>query len=389
MSDVKRPPQALRAHAARDFYRGFMTKNLVKGAGGGARGVDYQDFEADFRDRQAREKSGVDQDTEQRVAAAESSRQQAERDASEVVLVDAVQAPTEKHNPLNPIKGEEKRKKQQPGAQQDQESSQGEGAEEADTDLLGEAYDHAHEQHLLNSITKILADPTAEHRVFGALVLQDPEQMRKTLGTPIRVAKHLLVLAGRLMERGQTREQVVDYLAQTLLKLGPGFGGRAFKDFSHSIGIGSIYPLEVHEKLVQVDDKFLSTLKCRFTNGKRILQGKVKDVVVIEYPEDLVITGFAVKGGSRHGYQLAPLKEKGKHGLRFFHPGEYRVLLTGVDPMGFERLEEIRITVTGEAAVQPSKLGVTPEGPKRFAPSMLRRPPVPRPVPPQDPTKES
>ena len=379
MNDVKRPPQALRAHAARDFYRGFMTKNVVKGAGGGARGVDYQDTEADFKDRLSREKGGVDDEAMQRVAAAATAdQQQSERNASEVVLYDLVQNPTEKSNPVDAVQEDERRKKQKwsgPGAPPEKKEDEEAAPEEAE--LLGEAYDEAHEKHLLNSITKVLADPTEEHRVLGALVLQDPEQMRKTLGTPIRVAKHLLVLAGRLMERGQSRDQVVDYLAQTILKLGSEFGGRAFKDFSFNIGIGSIYPLEVHEKLVQVDDKFLATVKCRFTTSKRMLQGKVKETIVIEYPEELVITGFAVKGGSKHGYQLAPLKEKGKHGLRFFQPGEYRVLLTGIDPMGFERLEEIRVTITGESTVQASKPGAGAEGPRRFSPSMLRRRPPP------------
>ncbi|MEW5854667.1 MAG: hypothetical protein AB2A00_38180, partial [Myxococcota bacterium] len=375
MSEIKKPLAggSLRAHAARDFHRGFQTKNLVKGAAGGARGVDYQDHDAEYLERRAKSVEAQGGATakaqevgeqnaalKERMAQVQSATAQAERNPAEVVLTDLVQAPRDKVEVEDKPQDERRRPKLRP-RQESEEPTDQPSAELAapENELLVEPNSPAHEQHLLSSIAKVLQDPTAEHRVFGALVLQDPAQMRQSLGTPSRVAKHLLVLAGRLIERGQERPGVVEYLARTFLALGPEFGGRAFKDFSGSIGIGSIYPLEVREKIIEIDDRFLPTTKCRFTSGRRILQGRVKEMITIEYPEELRITSFAVKGGGRSGYQLAPLAEKGKYGLRLFQPGEYRLLLLGVDAMGFERMEELKVMVT--AAEEPKPAAPAPQ----------------------------
>lgn len=375
MSDVKRPLANgfMHAHAARDFHRGFATKNVVKGAGGGARGVDFQDTEADFKERL--EKAGPatstgmqDKDAASSADDAQSATQaamsQAAQDAAnaEAVVVDA-QLQRDKIETPQEIKDEEKKRKKLILKDDDHREEQAEIAALPDEEITGEPEGDAQRAQMLHNIQRLLQDPTQERRAFGAFVLTEPELMRKTLGTPVRVAKHLLVLSSRMLkEKQQERGHVVDYLAGTFVALGPDFGRRAFKDFSANIGIGSIYPLEVHEKLILVQDNFLPTTKCRFTSGKRMLTTKVKVPIVLEYPEDIRITEFAVKGGSKSGYQLAPMKEKGKYGLKLFEVGEFRVLMLGIDTMGFQRLEEIRITVEPNPALGLPK----PSGPKRY-----------------------
>lgn len=357
MSEIKRPPPALRSHAARDFHRGFMTKNLVKGAAGGARGVDFQDPEADFKERlekagPTKEGGGADAAQVDREAAAAQAQAASQAAANaELQAQQEAQLPKDRVETQHHTPDEERKKKKLVLNPDDPSQDHREKTEVPDEELLADADSEEDRAQKLETITRLLHDATQERRVFGALVLQDPETMRKVLGSPIRVAKHLLVLAGRLLEQGKPRAETVEYVAKTFLTLGGEFGRRAFRDFSGSIGIGAVYPLEVHERLVLLDDNFLPTVKCRFTSGKRILTGKVKEAMVLEYPEDMRITAFAIKGGGRVGYQLAPLREPGRYGLRMFMPGEFRVLVMGVDSMGFERLEEIRLQVTGDAPV--------------------------------------
>ncbi|MBI5497979.1 MAG: hypothetical protein HY904_23450 [Deltaproteobacteria bacterium] len=385
MTDIKRPPPSpsaggLHGHAKRDFFRGAMTKHLVKGAAGGARGVDYQDFEAENRERAANAPRTASATGPDAVGAADGDggggrqQQQQAQGTSDFINYDAVQAPVVKDGTPAALKEEEKKKKklQQQQHDPDKEGS-GEDAEAGGVDVLAEPNGALHHQQILSSIARLLADPNTERQVYGAFLLMDPEQMKKTLGTPIRVAKHLLVLADRMVQRGQPRTDVLDYVAGTFLKLGPEFGKRAFSDYSRNIGIGSIYPLEVREKLVLADDKFLPTLKCRFTSSKRMLAGKVKETIVLQYPDDVTITEFAVKGGTRKGYQLVPMKEKGKHGLRFFEPGPYQVLIMSTDPMGFERMEEIRVEVTGVVEKPAAANPGVPRPTARFSFDRLRQ----------------
>jgi hypothetical protein len=375
MSEMKPKPVNANEHMVRDFMRGFQTKNVVKGAGGGALGVDYQDADAEFMER-LKNAAGVKAKGGASGGGAEGERpppavnsgmtQQVEQQIRNDLLMAEIaahnlniSATTVQHTQQALQHKDDEKKKRKPTAEnptddpenpEDQAEAESAGA---DVDVLAIPNDEAHQRLILDNIAKILRDPGAERRVFGALALTEPEHMRKTLGTPVRVAKHLLVLAGRMIEKGHERTAVVEYLAGVFLALGGDFGRRAYKDFAGGIGIGAVYPLEVAEKLIALDDKFLPILKCRFTSGKRWLQGKVKEALPIEYPEDLIITGFALKGGGKPGYQLVPRKEKGKHGLRVFEAGEFKLLLMGVDPMGFERLEELKVTITGQPTASP------------------------------------
>ncbi len=372
MSDVKRNngPAGLHAHAKRDYFRGYQTKNMIKGAGGGARGVDFQDFEAENKDKDANTpKSGQQQQAQgsRKKSTAEHKQEQhaggaiPENIIAEMLASQQQQKVDAAVNEISDRDPDHQKKKQQQQQQHqeqpEQDTPQTTKPEEtwqapapaANVDVAP-ANDPVHHQAVLSSIAKMLADPNLERQVYGAFSMTQPEHMKKTLGTPVRVAKHLLVLSSRMLEKGDPRPGVVEYLAGTFLALGPEFGRRAFKDFSVNIGIGSIYPLEVREKLIALNEGFLPTMKCRFTASKRVLQAKVKQAIVLEYPEDMIIKEFAVKGGTRQGYQLAPLKEKGKHGLRFFVPGTFAVLLLGTDAMGMERLEEIKVEVAADAA---------------------------------------
>lgn len=384
MSDVKHTPGGRHAHSLRDFNRGFQTKNVVKGAGGGARGVDFQDTAGEFLDRINNPGNATEGDPQQssrpkaphaealqQVAATKAAASSAAVDPSLVVPVDTVQVQMAAQASKAEIKDDPKKQKFTGEQRRDDEPLPTDEEIEAllEEEPAGENAEAARE-HTLSVIARLLADPMTERKAFGAVALTNAEEIKSLMGTPVRCAKHLLVLAGRMLKRGQPREDVLNYLASTFVAFGEDFGRRAFKDYSQNIGIGLVYPLEVRERLVLAHEDFLTTLKCRFTSGRRMLSGRARDVIILEYPEDLMITEFAVKGGSRAGYQLAPMKAKNKHGLRLFEAGEYRVLLMGVDAHGFERMEEIRITVEPAPEVARPKGPIArplPPRPKRFS----------------------
>jgi hypothetical protein len=382
MADVKQPrfvaPDHRTAHSLRDFQRGFQTKNMVKGAAGGARGVDFQDHEAEFMDRVKDGKaaavggagggSGAGAESRAEVLAQQVAAAQAQSsDTSAVVPTDVVQPQFVQRQDKVEVK-EDPKKRKFTGSEQRKEEDQ------PDESQLEELFDSvptgaAEREHLQKVIERLLQDPMHERRAFGALFLTQPEDIKRVMGTPVRAAKHLLMLASRMVAHQRPREEVVNYLAETFIAFGHEFGRRAFKDFSVNVGIGSVYPLEVRERCVAINEDFLpTTTRVRFTSSKRWLQGKIKETLVLEYPEELVITEFAVKGGTRPGYQLVPMKQKGKHGLRFFVPGEYLVLLLCQDALGFERLEQVKVTVEGvvdqpKSAVAPRKFSWTPRKP--------------------------
>jgi hypothetical protein len=364
MSDIKQPrfvaPDQRGANALRDFVRGMQTKNMVKGAGGGALGVDYQDSEAEYAARKANtpveSKSGQHkhhrafkemQAANQQLQAKDSS------DPAQVVSQDAQISPAQRPQTPLDIREDDPRKKHKfsGGNRHDDEELP---SEDRLDDLLSQdlsTMELAERDYLLHILEKLLQDPTTERKAYGALALTQPDDIKKLMGTPVRCAKHLLILAGNFIKNGAPREDVLTYLAEVFMAFGTDFGRRAFKDFSINVGIGAVYPLEVRERCLSLKEDFLpTTTRARFTTTKRWLQGKIKETIVLEYPADLILTEFAVKGGTRNGYQMLPLKEPGQYGLRFFIPGEYQLLLLCQDPLGFERLEQIRVTVEGQVA---------------------------------------
>lgn len=384
MAEMKPPgAQGLHGHALRDFYRGAMTKNLVKGADGGARGVDFQDLEGENKDKEANKAKGgsAQSSASKRRSPAQEKQAQESGATPENILQEMLAANqlAKTESTVQEVESQDQRQQKKKSvtqqaredSQQHQDDADPAATDGATSELMADPTDAAHQASILQSIAKLLADPTTERRAFGAMALTDPELMKKTLGSPVRVAKHLLVLSSRMVEQGRPREDVLNYLTQTFLALGTDFGKRAFKDFSVNIGIGTFYPLEIRERLLLADDDFLPTIKCRFTSTRRMLATKVKEMVVLEYPEDMTLTEFAVKGGTRNGYVLAPLKEKGKHGLRFFEPGEYKVLLMGHDAMGIERMEEIKVDVTGASTARPAP--VEAKAPAKFSFDRLKR----------------
>jgi len=385
MADVRAPgAQGLHGHALRDFYRGAQTKNLIKGADGGARGVDFQDLEGENKDKEANKaaKGGAQGSATRRRSPAQERAQEGGQTpenilqemlaANQQAKVDSTVQEVESQD-----QKDKKRKHPQPHQPtEDPESEEGPASTDGATvELLQEPSDDAHQASILSSISRLLADPSTERKAFGALALTNPELIKKTLGSPVRVAKHLLVLSSRMVEQGRPRDDVLGYLTSTFLALGTDFGKRTFKDFSVNIGIGTFYPLEIRERLLLANEDFLPTIKCRFTSSRRLMAAKVKETIVLEYPEDMTITEFAVKGGTRKGYVLAPLKEKGKHGLRFFVPGEYKVLIMGHDPRGIERMEEIKIDVAAADVAAPPPVAKAPTAaqPARFSFDRLKQ----------------
>jgi hypothetical protein len=198
-------------------------------------------------------------------------------------------------------------------------------------------------------------------RIYGTLRLLDPADMRAGLGTPLRVARHLRVVADRMLASGQfSRDEVLQYLTGCFVNLGRDFGGSALRSFAFSVGISAIYPLEVIAHATKVIPEFLPrTTLAPFVTGRKRRRLKAGKVSTLSCDPAIKITGFALKGGGEPGYQFAPRQQPGEFALCVLTPGYYTLLLMGLDAYGLERVQELRLAV--EDAVTGAVPGDDPD----------------------------
>ncbi|MFH1809455.1 MAG: hypothetical protein ABIJ09_11970 [Pseudomonadota bacterium] len=375
------------SHADRDLRRGFMTKHMIKGAAGGIRGADYLDHEAEFLDRRDSAASVNLRASDQERALAEKLMKLAAQggapaqaqtvkamsstvsaaivdavDTRQVVNVSAARAENERATPKEKLEDERVKRKlllrDPEPVDDDFEDDEDEAAGEDDIEWVGpfadEGVDAALAASSLEQISRLIDDPEAEMRVYGTLRLLDPADMRAGLGSPLRVARHLRVIADRMLQSGQfSRDEVLQYLTGCFVNLGHEFGGSALRSFAFNVGISQIYPLEVLAHASRVLPDFLPrTTLAPFITGRKRRRLKAGKVATLTCDPSIKITGFALKGGGEPGYQFAPRSDPGEFALCVLTPGYFTLLLMGLDVHGLERIQEIRLAVedqvTGE-----------------------------------------
>lgn len=390
-------------HSFRDFARGFQTKNLVKGMNGGTRGVDFQDDNAEAIERF--ERAAAERSSSARAGAVTAvadvgggdsfDNVDAAPDFSLVVPDVGAQEKSEDTRRRRLEAERIKKKIKRAWDDQDEEADPDEDEEDdedaapedvpddaPDSPFATRVIDRALRRAQADVIEQLLQDPSVELRVYGTLRLQQPEEMRRALGTPLRVARHLNVLARRLLTLdGARRPTVVAYLASCMRALGPGFGQSVLSSFSAGVGIGEVYPLEVIDSLLLMDPHFVPNLSrgAFLTSSPRVelFEGVAG---LVQAPPDMKVTAFALKGGGNVGYEFFPATEPGAFHLLLDTAGRYRLLLRGVHADKRELLQEIRVNVRPERRATSRDVPVPAEAPAPAAPDRYARPRTP-PIP--------
>ncbi len=385
MTIRKGPPVRDGNHAARDFQRGLQTKNIVKGAAGGARGVDYQDHDAEYLER--RDSSAAQNAKQSRLTAKTQQSQQKEQlravqkeqaanaagpaagtpsapddqfDPRKVVNQNALQKETPEQKKQR-LEAERIKKKILDPSLDDDDDDPGDDDEAAapdderseDSADPGEpaVFSDARVDRLLRKasadvVARLLDDPEVELRLYGTLAVRDGEGMRAAFKTPLRVARHLNVLARRISDGDEGRAAAVHAVADAILALGSGFGRRVLSSFQTGVGIGEIYPLEVMEDIALRSPHFLPHLRLTRFLSDDALASRAGEPLLVRCDPALKITAFALKGGGQPGYAFEPGQEPGCFSLLIDSAGRYRLLLLGVDASKNESLQEVRVHVS-------------------------------------------
>jgi hypothetical protein len=183
-------------------------------------------------------------------------------------------------------------------------------------------------------------------RVYGTVHLRSAASLKEVFKTPLRIARHLNVLAQRTSNTPEQRAQCVRSLADTIVQLGPGLGRRVLSSFMSGVGIGEVYPLEVLEEIVLRHPRFVPQTGLRpFLTSPPRLQGEEGVPIEVRCEPALKVTGFALKGGGFPGYVFEPAKEPGCFLLTVDTAGRYQLLLLAVDGAKNESLQELRVHV--------------------------------------------
>jgi hypothetical protein len=113
------------------------------------------------------------------------------------------------------------------------------------------------------------------------------------------------------------------------------FGRSALKEFGPSYGILDVYPLEVVTHVLDHYPHFLPKVS-RGTffhqSGERaqVWHTDTQTPVILEYPEDLKVRGFALIGGGTPGYVFEPSDVPGRYRLQVRSPGRWTCSVSGV-----------------------------------------------------------
>ncbi len=191
---------------------------------------------------------------------------------------------------------------------------------------------------------------------MGDLSLTDPNEIKRQLGPSVRFAQHAMVLAEERLKDGESREVALEYLASIYLGVADrAYAQKALKAFGPATGIISLYPLEVIDRLLTHVPGFFSKIeRGSFTtnNKNACYKAKAGADIVLEYPADLRIRGFAIKGGASPGYILEPTDPPGTYRLVFQSPGSYPIMLSAIDKRGRVFIEEFNCEISrGDASV--------------------------------------
>jgi hypothetical protein len=197
----------------------------------------------------------------------------------------------------------------------------------------------------------------------GDLSLTDPDTIQRALETPLAYAKHAMILAEALRRStGATRHEAIDYLARMFVApRDRTFGRSALKEFGPSSGILDVYPLEVVTHVLDHYPHFLPKVsRGRFfhQSGERaqVWHTDTQTPVILEYPEDLKVRGFALMGGGTPGYVFEPADAPGRYRLQVRSPGRWTCSVSGVSRTGHTTVDTLVLQVSlapGDTVLPP------------------------------------
>lgn len=200
------------------------------------------------------------------------------------------------------------------------------------------------------------ADDVAEP---GDLSITDPDEIQRRYDSPVAYAKHCMILAEAFRRStGATRDEAISYLGRMFVATRDrGFGRRALKEFGPSSGIVDLYPLEIIEHVLETYPGFLPKFGFgRFfqrTEHER-LETDTATALILEYPAELKIRGFALKGGGCPGYTFEPADEPGRYRLQIDSPGRFIFLVSCITRTGHTLIERLEVDVRAIAGEAPA-----------------------------------
>jgi hypothetical protein len=223
---------------------------------------------------------------------------------------------------LSEVSLDEKRKRDQQKKkrkQDDTDKSEDQDPTEAAANKLG-----------LNDARRHLFEEVPADQM-GDLTLTDPREMRRLLGASARFAQHAMLLGEQKRAEGATREQALEFMAGLYRSCGDNaYANKALREFGPATGIVDLYPLELVDHILATTPSFLvkTSRGSFFVKTTPVITGVAGAVIPLEYPADLRIKGFAMKGGGRVGYTFEPKDPPGTYHLKFDTPGVFEILVS-------------------------------------------------------------
>ncbi|MBI2376939.1 MAG: hypothetical protein HYV07_23265 [Deltaproteobacteria bacterium] len=185
---------------------------------------------------------------------------------------------------------------------------------------------------------------------MGDLSLNNPEDMKRILGPSVRFAQHAMLLAEDRLKSTASRQDAISYLASLYVGLTDNaYANKALRDFGPGTGVVDLYPLEVIKHLLEHVPAFItkiSTAKFFANVPKEGYEGVAGEPILLRYPQDLRIRGFAIVGGDKPGYLFEPTDPPGTYLLTIGQPGTYTVMVSALARGGMLSIEEFPVRVT-------------------------------------------
>jgi hypothetical protein len=158
-----------------------------------------------------------------------------------------------------------------------------------------------------------------------------------------------MLVADQRMKEGMPRDEALEFLCSLYLGLADrAYARKALKSFGPATGILDIYPLELTENLLRNIPSFLPKISVgRFLSKppKKGYEAKTGEPILLTYPPQLRIRGFAVRGGVKPGYLFEPSDPDGTYSLTFATPGEFTIMLSAMDRSGGVVIEELHFKI--------------------------------------------
>lgn len=354
-----------------------LTRRSVAGAAGGMKGVDYEDdrrpepgHELSSRggpsagELRAGERSGAPLGA----AAGDERAGLAQPDASKIVPDHEGAAPLHTRRRRRVVardrltidKDAPELKRNRKRTDDDDDESSDERSSEQTLEFFPDAVGDA---GLAPSVSRAQLFSPDSRPEPGDLSLTDPDAIQRALETPLAYAKHAMIL-GEAFRRstGASRHEAIEYLAR--LFVAPRdrtFGRSALKEFGPASGILDVYPLEVVAHVLDHYPQFLPKVsRGRFfhQSGERAPAWRTdtQTPVILEYPEDLKLRGFALVGGGTPGYVFEPADVPGRYSLLVRSPGRWTCSVSGVSRTGHTTVDTLVLQVTlapGDTTLPP------------------------------------